>query len=220
MPRNGFILLLLALALGVTGCSTPPPARSTIEIDRAEYTRIFQAAEQELRRQGYTLERRDHRFGVLGTVPVNSPTGLEPWRGTNTTLYQATMATTNQLRRIARVTLEPLPEETPAVPSVEVVTAPGTAPADEAKPDAAALVHQGASTYLLTVEVQVEQFQSSLRRLNGSMEGTNMISTLRATPVELSQQGIPGSYWRPVGRDPYLESRMLAAIVRESMAIR
>lgn len=229
MMRTPFALILFCLAFSLAGCSSPPVARNPIEIDRSEYTRIFLAAEEVLRDHGFTLERRDHRFGTLSTPPQTSPTILEPWKDINTTFFQTMMSTANKTRRIARVTIEPIALATDAVPSVELPagrlpeTTVTVVPGDETpttQPSASAMIDDAPTTFLLTVEVQVEQFQSSVRRLNGSTRGSSMISTLSANPGELQARAIPATLWRPMGRDPYLENRLVAAIVRRSVTIR
>ncbi|MCE9590199.1 MAG: hypothetical protein K8S99_06710 [Planctomycetes bacterium] len=229
MTRAAILLLLSCLGVTLAGCSAAPNLHNPVEIDRAEYTRMFLASEAVLREYGFTIERRDHRFGEISTPPQVSPAVIEPWKHSNTTLYQAMSSTMNKTRRVVRVSIEPVAEPGPAVPSVDlpsgrlpeklVTVAPGPdSPATQ--PAAAATQPDGVGTYLLTVEVQIEQFQSTTRRLNGTTRGSGMVSNLHGPPGELVARGIPPSYWFPTGRDPYLEERLLTEIVRRSVYIR
>ena len=55
--------------------------------------------------------------------------------------------------------------------------------------------------------------------LAGATAGHGVFGTLTAEPGELSQRGVRGPYWRPLGRDPLLEQRLLADMIRRSLAM-
>ena len=193
----GWWITLLVLAVG--GCSsklasTPNP----IEIDTAEYSRMYNAALQVLRDHGFRLDRRSHRFGKITTRYLASPTVLEPWHTTNTTAEQAWESTLNDQRRMVTVLLEPVDPINADLP---------TPPTEDDLP----------SGYRMHVEVYVERRQSPNRRLTGSTSGHHVFGVLSSTPAELVERGIDGPYWQSLGRDPYLEQRLLAAIVRRSL---
>lgn len=186
-------------ATAVMGCTTrshrvPNP----LEIAEVEYTRLFDAAVVTLRSRGYVVDRQDYRFGVITTRPVFFPTIFEPWHSTNSTWEQAQASTINHQRRQIAITLEPVPsDETP--------------PAD----DAAGPVTL--ASYILRAEVVVERLAVPRARLTGSTSGGRVMGRLAAVPEEWRRRGIESHYWRPIGRDPYLERRLVEAIVRRSL---
>ncbi len=188
------------LAALLTGCSQRTvTAPNPIDIDRVEFTRMYNAAVQTLRDYGFRIDRRSHRFGVITTKYLGSPTAFEPWQRANSTNDQAWESTFNDQRRFATVTLEPLNDQAPT----------------HNKPTVSE--HAGPAAYRLRVEVFVERSQHPDRRLTGSTNGHNIFGTLRSMPTELRKRGIESSYWRPLGRDTYLEQRLLAEIVRRSL---
>ena len=46
-----------------------------------------------------------------------------------------------------------------------------------------------------------------------------MMSQLKSVPAEWQARGIEAQYWQSVARDPYLEQRLLKAIVARSTAL-
>ncbi|MEM1211991.1 MAG: hypothetical protein AAGI68_06790 [Planctomycetota bacterium] len=117
-------LLALALLITLTACSTTPdaalgdaasavssPATSTIPAE--QYHDALDAARRVLLDFGYTLDRDDHRFGVLTTRPLAAATLAEVWRPDNRTADLAAEATLVDLRRTVRVTLLPLTRSNP-----------------------------------------------------------------------------------------------------------
>lgn len=187
-------------AVVLTGCAgSAVTAPNPIEIDRVEYTRMYNAAVEVLREHGFWLDRRSHRFGTITTRDLDSPTLLEPWKAINTTDQQALESTLNHVRRRAVVTIEPA--LTPAHPSEP--------PQPDTEP----------STYRMRVEVFAERSQHPNRRLTGSTTGHNIYGVLNNTPAEYRRRGITANYWQPLGRDTYLEQRILAQIVRRSLVV-
>ncbi len=207
MRRLAPLLLILLL---LTACkSVRPVASNPLEIDNSEYQSIFEATQLVLREQGFALDRRSYRLGVVDTLPLGSPTTFEPWKPLNTTLYQTAEATVNYQRRVVTVTIEPVQPEEPILPesvTVGAATQPTTQPAPE--------------TYLLRVEVQVQQLQIPTRQLSGTTRGLSVQRKLAAVPTEMSERGITDSYWEPLGRDYYLEQRLLSDIVRRSLRVK
>lgn len=223
-------LFLLAALLPLGGCrAVKTPVANPFDIDRQEFDRVFTAAVLELRDRGFVIDRQDYRFGRITTRPLQSPTIIEPWRGENTTLYQAQTATLNSQRRLITIRLDPA-----GAPNVDAAaTAPATAPAASAPASTPAATSPGGAVaatmpataparlggYQLGVEVYVEQLQITTRRLSGSTRGTAMINTLREVPTELAERGVKPVYWQAVGRDPYFEQRLLTAIIRRSVSV-
>ncbi|MEM9294288.1 MAG: hypothetical protein AAGA57_00660 [Planctomycetota bacterium] len=67
-----------------------------------------------------------------------------------------------------------------------------------------------AEAYRLSIEVEVERHDPALRRINGSAR--RVFSQLSQTPEEWVERGVPAEDWRPEGRDPAMEARLLEAI--------
>ncbi|MEM6552025.1 MAG: hypothetical protein AAF750_07850 [Planctomycetota bacterium] len=148
--RSLFALTLVtALAATLFGCSTAPdpagpataaaePRPSLTPIPADQYHPTLDAARRALLDLGYTLDRDDHRFGVLTTKPRASATLAEVWRPDNRTADLATESTLVDLRRTVRITLTPLTRSNPLTP------------------------------FALGVEVLIARRQAPLRYLNGS----------------------------------------------------
>jgi hypothetical protein len=215
LPRLAAMMLVASALLG---CESRRIAPNPLEVDRAEYDRLFQAAQAELWDRGFRVDRADYRFGKVESQPRTSPSIIEVWHPDNRTAYQAMESTVNHQRRIVTVTLEPQTPETPIVPPTEE------------EMEAAATQPTRYDTYLMRVEVMLEQKQVPSRQLTGSTRGERLQHTLHAVPLELRERGItgsnveslrrePGAYWEAVGRDYYLEQELLAAIVRRSLAV-
>lgn len=199
--------LVMGLSAGLlAGCARPfTPVSNPIEIDRAEYRRVFEATVQSLRALGFRVDRQDYRFGRLTTQPQTSPTIVEFWTSVNTTGDQALQSTFHHLRRRTTVFLDPSTNGS--------VNPPGS-PA--ATPEAIPL--QG--SYQLRVEVVLEKRQAPRHHLTGSTHGHEIIAHLHALPTEWAQPDLGQiDEWQPIGRDSYLEQRLLNDIIRRSLAI-
>lgn len=235
-----FAFVFCLLSLTAVGCS-----REVVDVENpytlasAEYNAIFLATKDALRQHGFKLDRVDYRFGTITTKPLTSPTMLEPWHGGNTTAEQAAESTVNNQRRYVTVTLEgyykpgkgsqtitirpgddkPAPDKSSTPAPAEIAT---TAPTPEnVAPLAATTQPAGRNApydgYHLRVAVFVERLEDPDRRLGGSGSSRRMFDELNTTPAELRERGISGPYWLPIGRDPYLENRLIASVVRLSI---
>lgn len=204
---------LVAVALTAGACSRASSVvnANPVEIDASEYARMFRAADRVLRDEGFAIVRQDYRMGVVSTQALHAPTVLEPWRTSNTTPDQAMNATFNSQRRLARIQFEPASGTDPRQLAADPAAA--TRPAASSDP----AVPAGAGTYLLRVEVQLEQGQFPTRRLSGSTEGGRIYNRFAATPADMAQRGITGPHWRAMGRDEALEQRLIAQILRRSI---
>ncbi len=177
----------------LAGCTTVIHAvNNPLEIAPGEYDRLFEAAVGELRARGFVVDRHDYRFGTVSTRPVGSPTILEPWRAGNSVYDQAVASTVNYQRRQITITLEPVENGQDMEP-----------------PD----------RYLLRAEVIIERVVLPTTYITGSTTSRRVIGKLSRVPAEWRQRGITGHYWRPIGRDPYLEQQLIEAIVRRSLTI-
>ena len=190
----------------MTGCAPRSVAVSNpIEIDPKEYSRIYRASIQVLREHRFQLDRQDYRYGRITTRPQPSPTALEPWYDANTTGYQAFESTFNDERRRVTILMDSLASKN------------GQRVAWDTQPDGGRLIEDG---YHLRVEVIVERRQSPRRHLTGSTRGHGVFASLTAAPSELADRGVQnGDYWLPIGRDAYLEQRLLSAIIKKSLTL-
>ena len=195
------VLMATISVLEIGGC-TAPLARThdVIEIDRAEYSRVYNAAIMVLREQGFPIDRQDFRFGVITTKPISSPTILEPWNTSNRTMGLAMESTINEQQRRVRVTLEPQGE------------IGGSAYVES---EAESSRHH----FIMRVEAQIERRQQPVGYLTRSTAGHRVLRMTKKNPHEYAHRGIPGSYWQPIGRDPYLEQHLTAAIIRKAMLV-
>jgi len=194
-------MLLIAYAFVGVGCQTPSTAADNpFEIDAREYDRIYEAAQLALADAGFRLDQRDYRFGRVTTMPLGSPTVFEPWHRSVTTGKQRLNATFSDERRTASVLLQPLYGESE---NQDIDLADASAPA----------------AYNLYVEVLVERKQVPVHHLTGSTQGDHILVPLDESPRDYTRREIDSEYWLAVGRDPYLEQRLLADIVRRSVYI-
>jgi len=100
---------LMLLILPLIGCqATPQSASAPVQIAGQEYARMYQAAIDVLRDNGYTIDRDDYRFGAVTTDAEQTRTLFEPWRRNGKTFMQAASATANRQRRVVRVQMEPI----------------------------------------------------------------------------------------------------------------
>ncbi len=188
MRNAAVILSLLCVVLIEVGCSRAVvTADNPTRVGAGEYRETFDIALEVLRDHGFTIDRRDYRFGVITTLPLGSPNLFEVWNDQNTTGQQAVESTLASEQRRVNVNIT------------------GRGPTDG--PGHAGLE----SGYMLEVEVVLERRQVPTRRLAGSAR-RNVFSNLAAPPKELIDRGVTGNYWEVVGRDPYLEARLIKEI--------
>lgn len=182
--------VLTAMFLAGVGCQRAYTVHDNpLAIDAEEYDRVYDAALTVLKDKGFALDRQDHRFGQITTHALGSPTFVELWRTTNTTMHQMAQSTLNDEQRFANVFLERLHGAV------------------------------GRDRYQLRVEVLVQRRQSPTRQMTGSTASRLLLHQLDDVPYELQQRGVNRSlYWQPIGRDPYLEQRLLADIINTSLA--
>ena len=191
----------------VGGCASGRLAvDNPLEVDTSDYPLFYRAAREVLAEQGFVLDQTNYRFGVVSTQPQYSATLFEPWRPTNSTSAQALGATVNHQRRVVTITLEPDPAEG---------TRPRPAPAD----GTAAMPEEPAG-YLFRIVAMIEQAQRPTMHLTGSTSGHRTQQALRQVPAEWARRGIDATYWQPIERDPYLEQRLMIAIINRSLDIR
>lgn len=199
LPRLLSLLGLIGL-FGVVcfaaGCESKPLV-STMSVPADAYDKAFATTVDTLRDLGLTVDQEDYRFGRVTTTPLPGSTFGEVWRDDHATNRQALRATLHHQRRIVSVTIRPEAD------------ADRSGPTNQAAPQRAA--PRRAAPYMLLVEVMIEQQETPTKRLSGATRA-GVFHSLRETPSELADRGIPNSYWRPLERDPYMEDRIRRAI--------
>jgi hypothetical protein len=108
---GGLSGLLIVVLLGCAVSPTTEPASPSVNAielpqDAQSRDQALRIAAKVLQDHGYLLDRIDHRFGVVTTQPIDSPTLLEPWRADNQSADLAWCSTLNAHRRVVRVSVE------------------------------------------------------------------------------------------------------------------
>jgi len=187
------LLALFLLPFLAVGCSRAiVVADNPTTINASEYRDTYEAATTILREYGFVIDRRDYRFGRITTLPQGSPNLFEIWNPQNTTADQALESTLASEQRRVNILID----------QTDPLASPDHADTD----------------YTLEVEVLLERKQIATRRLAGSAR-RNIFSNLAALPQELAKRGITASYFQPVGRDPYLEARLIQEITERAKHI-
>jgi len=217
----------LLLCCGLLGCqSRVVSANNPVAITAEEYDRMFEATVDVLRLNQFIVNRQDRRFGVVTTKPRVAASSLEPWWTDNTTAYQHVDATLNYQRRTVTVRLEPAdPQALAEAELARVDVRSGEESADteliageEVDTDQPTTAAGG--DYQLRVEVLLEQRQLPEQQLHtaatGSIAYFGRSPDVRAT---INEEGVVSSFWRPVGRDVYLEQRLVRDILNRSTVV-
>ncbi len=144
---------------------------------------VFEQVVLVLRDAGYAVDRADYRAGVVTTQPRQVPLAVELWSPERLDGDRAWEATLSPMRRVVRVSAEPL----------------GLRDADSADEEWA--MNQ------LHWEVQLERYVAPTRRVINAARGREF-STLDGVPEPWEQRGLTARYWEPLGRDPQTEQRL------------
>ena len=212
-------LILLLLPCLAAGCSRKiVTADNPARLDADLYKTYFDTTIAVLRDNGYVIDRNDYRFGTITTLGQGSPTVLEVWNPQNTTAHQAVESTLADEQRRVNVTFakhegrgdateKGSPVSTEADGSLPLP--PGEGRDNEASSIADSASRQG--RYAIEIEVILERRQTPTRRVNGSAR-RNVFTSLSAVPRDLADKGVTGNYWQPIGRDGYLEARLMKQI--------
>lgn len=200
------LLLCMLVMAGLTGCGSSSQVliENPQPIHTSEYDPIFQAAIAELKDRGYRIDQQNYRFGIITTQVQTSPTALEPWHASHYTPGQALGSTVNYQRRQISVQLKPV-----------AITPDATQPE---QPEQSAKSGKSGS-YLLEVNVNIQQVETPLRHLTGSTSPGRIFRDDRLPTAAQARQGVRENYWRNVGRDESLENQLVADILRRSIDI-
>lgn len=193
------LIALLACSLLASCASRKVATDNPIRITSEEYDRVFESAVDVLRNEMFIVDRQDRRFGVITTEPLWSSSLQEPWRTDNTTFYQTLESSLNYHRRIVTITLTPQDSD---------------APTDQA--DATARP----SDYQLEVAVAMQRRQHPDRALNtAAVSAVSFSSRSGAAQRLATERGDEQSFWRPMGRDQYLEQRLVNLILARASIV-
>lgn len=194
MNKQRITLLGLLALLALGGCAQTNETRSnSLAIGRSQYAAIFHAAVKVLRQRGFSIDRKNYRFGKITTYPLISPTVFEPWKNQNATLSLALDSTVNEMARIVTVSL--LPDKTQSKTQWQHGRWMGD--------------------YNLKVVVSLQRREYPIRRLIGS-SGGYVFNSLAAVPTEMASRGITATYWESVGHDTAMEKQLVDQIVKRS----
>jgi hypothetical protein len=198
LPGSGAWALWALVPVLLGGCTRAiVKAPDPIRIDAREYSAVFDAAILVLRDEGFTINRKDYRFGVVTTRPLFAPSVFEPWHVQNTTSYQTLESTLNSERRIVEVTIEPT----------------GPAPGVGAVPAAPN------PNYQLRVDVLIERHEYPMYQLSGSTSGYSVLDTYSGPSQLQTERGLLSVYWVPIAHDPYMEQQLIAEIIHRSVQL-
>ncbi|MEM9251836.1 MAG: hypothetical protein AAGB29_05755 [Planctomycetota bacterium] len=221
--RIGLPLLAAPALLLLPACATPAPDNpglvdDTVELTfpAADYDRVYAATIHALTDMGFTLDRRDHRFGVVTTRPLRAGTFAEPWVATGNTLPQSLAASGAQRQRVVRVEIVPAQPLEPGLASLPVYPEPPalTPGASFDRPTVLPGQPVPGSDYRLDITAAIEQLAIPVRRPTRSTAPRRKIDELNEVPAGVQRLGVTErSYHHGVARDPRLEQRLLDEIV-------
>jgi hypothetical protein len=109
-------MLLIAVVGGLAGCRAPTADRSFV-VPASRYAEAFDAARDELRRAGYTLERLDAANGEILTEPRTVAGLATPFEAESTSAGQVWQDTLNAQPRTVRVRFRDADSDAGAPPS-------------------------------------------------------------------------------------------------------
>ncbi len=190
------------LAAGCASAGGP----QVLRIESRDYHAAFDAAVEAGRSHGMPPSMRDRRRGVVQTEPSISGSFIEPWRGAGDSWSERLENTLSFQRRRARFEFSPAGFR-PAEPQAEPLTGPdlfGTRTPPVDLPG-----HEGPLE--LRVWVFIERASApGLRRRTWTRRKTTRTIIVRPETGEV----VPAVFWTPVARDPDLERRLLADVIR------
>jgi hypothetical protein len=113
MARTNLVVALAVVALA--GCHRPiqptePTTQRVLVADATGEDRLWEAAQEVLRRHRFPLDRVDRRSGTITTLPVTSQSFFEFWRHDVDTAFDLAEASLRTVRRSAVVQLDRHPE--------------------------------------------------------------------------------------------------------------
>lgn len=210
------MMTMLLVSLGAAGCASMKNQIADLRLDSASYETVFDATLAALRSSGFRLDRVDRRFGVITTQPLEAGSVLEPWRDLRATPSQAVQSTLNYERRVFRVMFARASGSPPhgangggaggVSPDVREVLAQ-VEPVDESVRTESEIANFD-GTIRIDVQCVIERAHRPGRRI----ESTSTRRVSYTVDPSLAKRGIPGQFWEPISRDPYLEQDLMKRI--------
>lgn len=198
------MLLGVLSAILAGGCASSDGA-AELAIAGGDYSMAFDAAIAAARDEGFIATALDRRAGIIETEPVNAPSVLEPWHGSNASAAQAWENTFQHQRRRVRFEFAPVGESPPALPPVGELTGPDVLGGPAVERDLTTIDEP----VLLRAIVIVERSHSPGERR--SAWSRRFVTQSRSGPVG-DEAALPLNFWEPVARDGAYERRLLARI--------
>ncbi|MCB9838303.1 MAG: hypothetical protein H6813_03110 [Phycisphaeraceae bacterium] len=96
----------------MTGCESSRVGATSVRIEPGSYDVAFRAVKDELRAQGFELDRIDARAGIITTLPHTSAGLATPWIGDESTIEQEFEGLLNRQQRMVRVVFTPIDDAT------------------------------------------------------------------------------------------------------------
>ncbi len=231
----------VGIGVALVGCRAPqateaPPAL-TVAIQ--DYDRYVDRVLSTLRRSDLPPERVDRGRGLVVTRPTTSAQWFEFWRIDAPGTYQMLEASLHTIRRRVTVRIEPLDEA--ARVAMTPAAAEGNAPRDgeaaerdrdAAAPDGVTSATPTSETqtaalpaasalapvplggrFRVSVLVEKERYSAPERQVTTASGALAIYNERLPTTEGLRGARSRGAHWVPLGRDPLLEARLLAAVV-------
>lgn len=199
-PIKLALAILMAWICG-HGCAGPTPqVANPIPIAMEEYPSIFDSAMAVLQEAGFSIDRRDRRFGVVTTQPQLTPTVFEPWKPDYNLTDHHVQSTVNFQRRVIRVGIE---------------QALGGATAESlGKP-----VTEAGPNLVMRVTVTIYQQQHPEIPPPNTVVSTVSFTDGKAgrSRAVVSERGVEKPFWQAAGRDENLEKHLVAMILKRSI---
>jgi hypothetical protein len=197
-------LLLILSGLVLAGCASSK-GPTELAIAPADYSAAFDTAIAAARDEGFIATVLDRRAGLIETEPVNASSILEPWHGDNASAAQAWENTLQHQRRSVRFEFAPAREAPAALPPEGELTGANLLGSSDPLRDLTAMNEP----LVLRAIVNVERAHTPGERR--SAWSRRYVTQFREAPPG-EADGLPLSFWEPVGRDLAFEQRLLARI--------
>lgn len=197
-------LLLTIIATCLVGCASrprvdPPPAAATFVISADDYSEAFEAAQAEVLRRFFELERVDAQAGVILSRPKTGAGVLAPWTlAPSSRLAEDTL---NAQSRTVEVRFEA---------AETIARSPGGMADALANPDLPISPGRAQSAVVVSVRVLISRRVSPTRRL----EPTAIRYSGSTIKPELFQRGLGTVYAAPLDLDAKASANLAASIER------
>lgn len=185
-------LVLILVALVLSGCSAHPDVADTFEIEPDQYAVTFDITREVLRRYRFEPDRLDARAGVITSTSKPTSGLATPWDLEQSSLTDELADLGNQQQRRVRVTFNPLDADDgqlglgDPVPDVRVAEGP--------------------------IEVQVQVYVERVRWPGWRLNSAKINLTSRYIDPELRARGMQPWYEQTLHRDDAFARRLSAAI--------